>query len=95
MSDLIIEWDEHKNTLNKKKHKIAFELAQYVFDDARHLIEDNGTTDNEQRWLAIGKVGTSTIIVVAHTYTDDNQQERIRIISARKAEKTEVKRYEI
>jgi uncharacterized protein len=91
----IITWDERKNAINQKKHKLAFELAQYVFNDARHLVENNGIVDGEQRWLAVGRVGVATIIVVAHTYEDDHGQEYIRIISARKAESSEVKRYEI
>jgi uncharacterized DUF497 family protein len=67
----IITWDERKNAINQKKHKLAFELAQYVFNDARHLVENNGIVDGEQRWLAVGRVGVATIIVVAHTYEDD------------------------
>jgi len=91
----IVTWDERKNAINQKKHKLAFELAQYVFDDPRHLVENNGIVDSEQRWLAIGRIGAATVIVVAHTYQDDDGQEYIRLISARKAESIEVKRYEI
>lgn len=91
----IVTWDERKNAINQKKHKLVFELAQYVFDDPRHLVENNGIVDGEQRWLAIGRIGAATVIVVAHTYEDDDGQEYIRLISARKAESSEVKRYEI
>lgn len=91
----IVTWDERKNAINQKKHKLAFELAQYVFDDPRHLVENNGIVNGEQRWLAIGRIGAATVIVVAHTYEDDDGQEYIRLISARKAESSEVKRYEI
>ena len=31
------EWDEHKNFINKEKHKISFETAAYVFDDPYYI----------------------------------------------------------
>lgn len=100
MYEPIIEWDENKNQKNIKKHKISFELAQYVFFDEYMLIIDNGSVDNEQRWNAIGEVKSGTgytkvLLLVSHTHDDEDGQEYIRIISARKAEPHEVKCYEV
>ena len=95
MAEAIITWDGRKNTANKKKHKVSFELAQYVFEDEGCLFEDSGIVDGEQRWLAIGRVAGVAVIVVAHTHEDEDGQEYIRIISARPAESAEVRRYEV
>jgi len=50
--------------------------------------------DGEQRWKTMGRIGALVIIVVVHTYTEKNDKEIIRIISARKASKRERKYYE-
>jgi uncharacterized DUF497 family protein len=50
--------------------------------------------NGEQRWKTMGLVGGLVIIVVVHTYTEKEEKEIIRIISARKATKRERKYYE-
>jgi uncharacterized DUF497 family protein len=75
------EWDESKNNLNRKKHKIWFEEAQQVFDDPCSLrFYDPEHSDDEDRFLMLGKSAEGRTI--------------IRIISARKATKKEVRQYE-
>jgi uncharacterized DUF497 family protein len=82
------EFDLKKSQSNKKKHGIDFYEAQALWDDA-DLIEIPVTTSDEPRFLIIGNISGkhwSGII----TYRD----EKIRIISVRRARKEEVEIYE-
>jgi len=91
---MIIKWDETKNRLNQKKHTLSFETAQLVFDDPLHISIQDRYTKGEERWQTLGSIGGITVLLVAHTLNDDQGHEAIRIISARKATKTERKHYE-
>jgi uncharacterized DUF497 family protein len=86
------EWDDEKARRNIAKHGISFELASSVWDDPMHVIVPDRVEDGEERWHAIGMVGSVVILLVVHVYRDEG--ERIRIIGARKATKAERKRYE-
>ncbi len=87
------DWDEHKNESNQKKHKIWFEEAQQVFDDPNALMfHDTEHSDEEDRFIMLGLSATTRILVVV--YCERNKGKLIRIISARKAKKKEIKRYE-
>ncbi|TIO75419.1 MAG: BrnT family toxin [Mesorhizobium sp.] len=88
------EWDPEKARRNIAKHGVAFDLAQKVFDDPLHLLVPDRFEDGEQRWHAIGMVGTQVILLVVHTYPDFADEERVRIVGARKATPRERKRYE-
>ncbi len=88
------EWDEEKNTLNKVKHKISFELASLVFKDPLALTQFNSHINNEERWHTIGMVGGEVIVLVVHTHKLEDNKEIIRIISARKATSHERRKYE-
>jgi uncharacterized DUF497 family protein len=87
-------WDENKNKKNKQKHKISFELAKQVFDD-RHLLSWlDGEYENEERWINLGCIDGLVVIIVVHTFRRyRNEQEIIRIISARKSTKKEYEIY--
>ena len=88
------EWDESKNKKNIVKHGISFENAAFVFTDKDALsIFDIEHSDIEDRWITIGKIKSSSIIVVIHTERIRNNYEYIRIISARKADKDEIQEY--
>ena len=94
------EWDERKNLENQRKHEeISFELASLVFEDENCLIGlDRVDESGEVRWHAIGAVsvesGISAALLVIHAYREDRDgEEVIRIISARRAEKHEIRRY--
>ena len=89
------EWDERKNSQNRAKHGISFETARLVFEDP-HAISIQDRYDNgEERWQTIGRVGHTVILLVAHTCSgEDEPEEVIRIISARKATPRERKVYE-
>ena len=93
-----IEWDENKNRSNQRKHGVSFEEAAQVFFDPLHASEQDRIEDGERRWQAIGMTAGLTLLVVAHTTTDHDEEGRaaeiIRIISARRAERNERRRYE-
>lgn len=89
-----IEWDHIKAASNLKKHRISFELAATVFDDAYAIsIVDEGTT-HEERWVTLGLAADEQTLVVVHTWRDSSKEEMIRIISARRATTREVRQYE-
>jgi uncharacterized DUF497 family protein len=88
-------WDESKNQINRAKHGISFEIAQLVFDDPMHLSRQDRIENGEVRWQTIGMVGEVAVILVAHTWSNSSDDgDNIRIISARKATKSERKIYE-
>jgi uncharacterized protein len=87
-------WDPDKSITNKTKHGVSFETAILVFDDPYHLSKMDRVIDGEERWQTIGQVQGLVILLVAHTYQENKGEEQIRIISARKATKKEIKRYE-
>lgn len=92
-------WDETKNRSNQKKHDgIAFEEAAHVFLDPFRLTRQDRIEDGEERWQTIGVVHGVTVLLVAHTITEDDDDgepvEVIRIISARRATPRERKHYE-
>lgn len=78
-------WDERKNRANLRKHGVSFEAARLAFADPFVIFEQDRESDNEVRWQAIGKVSGKTLLLVAHTYEDDEGEETTRIISARRA----------
>lgn len=89
-----IEWDEQKNISNRVKHGVSFELAAAVFDDPFALSLSERIVDNEERWQTIGLVDDMLVLLVAHTWRDAQNDEMIRIISARKATPQERRTYE-
>lgn len=86
------EWDDNKNEINKKKHKIFFEEARTVFyDDAALVIDDPEHSEDEDRFIILGLSKCAKLLVVCHCYRESDTV--IRIISARKATKTESRYY--
>jgi hypothetical protein len=93
MKYIQFEWDEEKNKLNKKKHKVSFQEAKTVFYDSQALlIHDPDHSDEEERFIIMGISQSLKILVVCHCYRIDD--EVIRIISARKAKRDEIDQYE-
>src|SRR6266542_3768270 len=94
------EWDEEKNRLNQRLHGISFEMAALAFEDKRCLVGlDRIDEIGEQRWHAIGTArierDVSVVLLVVHVYREETDgEEIIRIISARKAEKNDIRRYQ-
>ncbi len=55
MKDIRFEWDDNKNTINKRKHGVSFEEAQTVFYDPDALvISDPDHPIDEDRFLILG-----------------------------------------
>ena len=89
---ITFKWDENKNNLNKKKHKISFEEAKSVFYDSNALlISDPEHSYDEERFILLGLSKNLNLLVVCHCYRCSETV--IRIISARKATKNETKQY--
>ena len=90
------EWDPNKARLNSSKHGISFELAATIFRDSLALtIPDQEHSEHEERWITLGLDESSRLLVVVHTYRQENDQSTvIRIISARKATTKERQYYE-
>ena len=92
MNHIQFEWDENKDKINKKKHKIAFDEAKTVFyDPAALIIHDPDHSEDEERFLIMGMSQKLKILVVCHCYKEND--EIIRIITARKANKDEIEQY--
>ena len=88
MKKLILEWDDHKNASNKRKHGVAFEDAQTVFFDENAIeFDDPDHSIKEERLILLGLSQSLKVLVVCHCYRSD--ESKIRIISARKATKKE------
>lgn len=73
---------------------MSFETGCNVFDDPNVLILPDRIVDGEQRWHAIGLVGMVTVLLVVHVYPDQDDDEWVRIIGARKATPHERRRYD-
>ncbi len=86
------EWDKVKAGSNEKKHGVSFSEAATVFGDPLEMtIEDPEHSSGEYRFLSIGRSSAGNLLVVSFT---EREQNLIRIISARKATKKELKYYE-
>lgn len=91
---MLFVWDAAKDRSNKAKHGVSFETAKLAFDDPLQLSILDGYVDGEERWRTLGLVGSVTLLLVIHTYVDNDGEEIIRIISARKATRHERSQYE-
>src|SRR5579864_5156960 len=88
------EWDEKKNSRKLVKHRISFEMAKLVFSDPHALSVPERVVNGEERWQTLGRIKSATIVLVAHTYREENGDEVIRIIPSRKATAPERRAYE-
>ena len=92
MEQLRFEWDENKNTTNRKKHNISFEEAQTAFYDENALLIDGPDhSAEEERFILLGFSLRANLLVVCHCYRQSESV--IRIISARKATANEERAY--
>ena len=82
------EWDLEKAKTNRQKHGICFADAVWIFDDDRALTIEDDQPD-EQRFVTLGMDGFGRLLVVVYTWVEDT----IRIISARKATRSERSQY--
>lgn len=92
MTGLAFYWDPKKESHNQEKHGVSFEEAKSVFyDESAKLIHDPDHSDDEDRFILLGYSSTLRLLVVCHCYRES--ESTIRIISARKATKSEAKNY--
>jgi len=86
-------WDDNKSKSNYTKHGVSFDEARSVFlDDNARLISDPDHSDKEDRFILLGMSQKLNILIVIHCYKEN--ENNIRIISARKATKNEINIYE-
>ena len=86
------EWNSSKASSNIKKHKVSFEEAKSVFfDEYAQQFYDPENSEIEDRFIMLGRSIKSRLLVVVHCEFDD--ENIIRIISARKATSKESKYY--
>jgi uncharacterized DUF497 family protein len=83
------EWDEEKRLANIRKHGIDFLDAIQIFDGYTVTIEDTRFDYGETRYLTLGMMHSLIVILMVHT----DEENVMRIISARKAERHETRRY--
>ena len=84
------QFDPAKAKSNLKKHKVSFADAEGVFYDPLAIHQEDLDSAEEERWIAVGMSSASQILVVSYTLRGDE----IRLISARRATRHEVKDYE-
>lgn len=86
--DSHFEWDEEKDKTNKIKHGVSFEMAALVFNDPNRVVfYDAIHSIDEERYVTIGRVNQILFVVFTERH------EKIRLISARLANKRERKLY--
>lgn len=85
-------WDEQKEAANRQKHGVSFDEARTVFfDEHARLIADPDSSDDEDRFILLGYSERPKLLVVCHCYRENDTI--IRIISARKATRSEKNTY--
>jgi hypothetical protein len=88
MADLRFVWDPKKNRENRRDHRVSFEEAETAFADEHGvLMADPDHSQDEDRFILLGLSATLRLLVVCHTYRKED--EVIRLISARKADRSE------
>jgi len=88
----VFEWNDRKAAANRKKHGVSFQEATSVFlDENARLIRDPMATAHEDQFVLLGLSIQLRLLVVIHCYQEHD--EAIRIISARKADRSERRQY--
>jgi len=89
---LVFEWDARKARNNQRKHDVSFDEACTVFNDAGAIIfPDEGHSNGEEREIIVGYSILDRALLVSFT---ERSIDRVRIISARKATRRELRDYE-
>ena len=92
MKQLECVWDENKDRINQRKHGISFKEAQTVFyDENAVLFYDEMHDEKEDRFILLGFSNRARMLIVCHVYIEE--ENIIRIFSAREATKNEKKQY--
>jgi len=92
MRELRFDWDERKQKINIRKHGVSFEEARTAFYDENAIqYFDPDHSEDEDRFLLLGMSIKPQILVVCHCFRES--ETLVRIISARKADKSEEQVY--
>lgn len=87
------EWDSRKAKVNIEKHGVSFDEASTVFDDVQGILfDDPDHSTEENRFILLGFSSNTKLLIVCHCYRGEDDV--IRIISARKATRSESIQYE-
>ncbi len=86
-----IEWDTDKAVSNLAKHGVSFDEAATALLDPMALAQEDEDADGEARWVLLGMSAQTRLLIVVYTLRDPD--ERVRLISARKATRKEAKYY--
>ncbi len=84
------EWDPQKARTNTVKHGVSFEVAIRIFEGPVLTRDEDSYDYRELREISIGMVGAAVVLVMVHT----DRFGSTRIISARRATRSERVRYE-
>jgi len=82
---MVFAWHENKNRVSARKHGVSFETAARVFEDPSAVSYVDRVVEGQQRWHTIGLASAITVLLVAHTVEEEDGEENIRLVSARKA----------
>jgi uncharacterized protein len=85
-----IEWDPGKAAENLKKHGVRFEEAATSLLDPNAIAQEDARSEGEARWVLLGMSANARLLTVVYTLRDED---RIRLISARKATRKEATFY--
>ncbi len=85
-----IEWDPDKAVSNHSKHGVDFEEATTCLLDPNALALEDESAEGESRWVLIGLSARASLLTVVYTL---RSEDRIRLISARKATRKESRNY--
>jgi hypothetical protein len=85
-----VEWDASKAAANLRKHGVSFDEAATALLDRNALAQEDRDAGEEQRWILVGMSALARLITVVYTLRGE---ERLRLISARKATRAEVLNY--
>lgn len=91
MSEGTFEWDAKKAASNIRDHRVSFEEAKTVWDDPSRIVDPDlvHSTETEYREMVLGLSEKFRLMVIIFT----ERHETIRIISARRANQAETRRY--
>ncbi len=86
-----VEWDPAKAASNQRKHGVAFADAVVALEDDLAATVPDPDSDDEDRFVTLGMDPSGKLLVVVFTLRGD----RVRLISARQADKHEQRTYEV
>ena len=95
-TDYEFDWDDNKAASNLDKHGVDSKEAMTVLQDPLAMtFYDVDHSQDEERWVSVGRSSSGTLLLVIHTYVSpDLGNALVRIISARNASRNERKQYE-